>query len=60
MVRPQGQSGAQVNGKALDDKIIGGLELGRFYPELDGALLVCATETNRRDEMDRFAQAFAA
>ena len=60
VVRPQALSGAQVNGKALDDKIVGGLELGRFYPELDGALLVCATEMNRRDEMDRFAQTFAA
>ncbi len=60
VVRPKGLSGAQVNGKALDDKIIGGLELGRFYPELDGALLVCATEMNHRDEMDRFAQAFAS
>ena len=60
VVRPEGVSGTDVNSKALADKIIGGLELGRFYPELEGALLVCATEMNRRDEMDRFAGAFAA
>ena len=58
-VRPKGLSGAQVNCKAADKKIVGGLELGRFYPELNGALLVCATEMTRRDEMDSFARAFA-
>ena len=40
-------------------KIIGGLPLGRFYPELDGAMLLCATEMNRREQMDAVAEAFA-
>ncbi len=43
----------------LLDSVIGGLDLGRFYPELAGSMLVCATETNRREEMDRFADKFA-
>jgi glycine dehydrogenase subunit 1 len=59
VVAPNGTSAASVNERALADKIIGGLDLGRFYPELKGSMLVCATEMNRRDEMDRFARAFA-
>jgi glycine dehydrogenase subunit 1 len=57
-VKPK-KSPAEVNKKALESKIVGGLELGRFYPELDGAMLVCATEMNTREQMDRFAEAFA-
>ncbi len=49
----------QVNERAREDKIVGGLDLGRFYPELAGSMLVCATEMNRREEMDRFAEKFA-
>jgi glycine dehydrogenase subunit 1 len=59
VVASNGVSAAAVNERALADKIIGGLDLGRFYPELKGHMLVCATEMNRRDEMDRFARAFA-
>jgi glycine dehydrogenase subunit 1 len=36
-----------------EQKIIGGLELGRFYPELKNHLLVCATETATRAAIDR-------
>ncbi len=60
VVRPSGVSSGQVNELAMEDKIIGGLDLGRFYPELAGSMLVCATEMNRREEMDRFAEKFAA
>jgi glycine cleavage system P protein (glycine dehydrogenase) subunit 1 len=59
VVAPNGVSASVVNERALADKIIGGLDLGRFYPELRGSMLVCATEMNRRDEMDRFASVFA-
>ena len=59
VVRTNGAGAAAVNRHALDDKIIGGLELGRFYPELEDALLVCATEVNKRDEMDRYATKFS-
>ncbi len=58
VVRPAG-SPADVNAKALEGGIVGGLDLGRFYPELDGAMLVCATEMNTREQIDRFAEAFA-
>jgi glycine dehydrogenase subunit 1 len=41
-----------VNDALLEQKIIGGLPLGRFYPELDDCMLLCATETSRRTDMD--------
>jgi glycine dehydrogenase subunit 1 len=51
--RPQ-----EVNRRLLEHQIVGGLELGRFYPELDDSLLLCATETARRPAMDRLAENF--
>ena len=60
VVRPTSATPAEINRRALESKIVGGLELGRFYPELDDCLLVCATEMNRREEMDLFAEKFAA
>ena len=44
--------------KLLEQKIIGGLSLGRFYPELADCMLFCATEMNRRNDMDAVAKAF--
>ena len=38
-------------------QILGGLELGRFYPDLADCLLVCVTEQNGRDEIDALAAA---
>lgn len=58
VAKPSGATAAEVNRRALEKKIIGGLDLGRFYPELDGSMLLCATEVNRRAEMDSFVEAF--
>jgi glycine dehydrogenase subunit 1 len=52
VVRPRGATPAGANARLLEKKIIGGLELGRFYPELADCLLVCATEMSRKDAMD--------
>lgn len=38
-----------------DRNIVAGYELGRYYPELDGALLVCATETKTEGDLDSYA-----
>ena len=57
-VRPKGCSGGAVNELALSRGIIGGLDLARFYPELAGALLVCATETSKIDAIERYASCF--
>jgi glycine dehydrogenase subunit 1 len=43
----------KVNQTLLKEKIIGPLELERFYPELKDHLLFCTTELNSRQEIDR-------
>jgi glycine dehydrogenase subunit 1 len=58
VVNTNGRTPEQINDKLLGEKIIGGLPLKRFYPELEGAMLFCATEMNRREQMDRVAEAF--
>ena len=39
-----------------EEKIIGGLDLGRFYPELAGDVLFCFTETASREKMDQLVK----
>lgn len=39
------------------DGILGGIALASDYPELDDAILVCATETKIEADLDRFAAA---
>ncbi len=46
------ESVAQLNARLLGKKIIGGLDLARWYPELGNASLWCATELNTKDQMD--------
>jgi len=48
-----------VNRKLEDKRIIGGLPLERFYPELKGSVLLCCTEMTRREHMDQMAQGMA-
>src|ERR1700677_2209386 len=43
---------SQWSPRLLDEKIIGGLELGRWYPELGNATLWCATELITRAQID--------
>jgi len=42
-----------------EEKIIGGLNLEPFYPELKNHLLVCVTETVNRASIDRMAAVYA-
>ena len=53
-----GKSPEAVNEELLGKKIIGGLPLGKFYPELKDAALLCATEMTKRSDMDTLAEAF--
>lgn len=48
-----------VNKALLKKKIIGGLPLAKFYPELADCMLLCATEMARRPEMDAVGQALS-
>jgi glycine dehydrogenase subunit 1 len=55
-VRLEGQTPEQANRALLKKKIIGGLPLGRFYPELADSMLLCATEMSSRADMDAMAE----
>jgi glycine dehydrogenase subunit 1 len=45
----------QINAKLLRQKVIGGLPLSRWYPELGHASLWCTTELNTREQIDHAA-----
>jgi glycine dehydrogenase subunit 1 len=45
----------QINAKLLKQKVIGGLPLSRWYPELGHASLWCTTELNTREQIDHAA-----
>jgi glycine dehydrogenase subunit 1 len=49
----------QTVARLLEKHTIGGLPLGRFYPELNDCLLVCVTELNSRDEIDQYVSQLA-
>ncbi len=49
---------APVHRKLREQKILAGVELGRWYPEIRNTLLLCVTETAKRAELDRVAAAF--
>jgi glycine dehydrogenase subunit 1 len=48
------------NDRLLEKKIIGGLPLKRFYPELGNAALWCCTEMNTREQIDAAIEAVQA
>jgi glycine dehydrogenase subunit 1 len=45
----------QLNARLLEGKIIGGLSLAKWYPELGNATLWCATELTTREQIDQAA-----
>jgi glycine dehydrogenase subunit 1 len=56
VARVEGKPPEDLNKALLKRKIIGGLPLGRFYPELADSVLLCATEMSRRADMDAMGQ----
>ncbi len=49
----------RLNEALLQKGILGGIPLGRDYPELGNAMLLAATEVNSKEEIDRLVQAVA-
>ncbi len=49
-----------LNVRLLEQKIIGGVTLKKWYPELGNATLWCATELTTREQIDRAASVLAA
>ena len=47
---------AEINNALLERKIIGGLDVSEYVPN---GMLVCCTEMNTKEEIDRFAEALA-
>ena len=41
-----------INQRLWEAGILGGLELSRFYPELENHLLLCVTEMRSREEIE--------
>jgi len=54
------ESPAQWSQRLMDEKIVGGIELSRWYPELKNATLWCATEVVPREAIDAAARVMAA
>jgi glycine dehydrogenase subunit 1 len=48
------------NKRLLKKKIIGGLPLKKYYPELKDTMLLCATEMTKRSDMDALAEVLSA
>jgi glycine dehydrogenase subunit 1 len=53
------QPASEITGRLLDKKIIGGIALDRYYPDLKDALLLCVTETTKREAIDTLVAALA-
>jgi glycine dehydrogenase subunit 1 len=49
----------QLNARLLEKKIIGGLDLRKWYPELGNATLWCATELTTKEQIDTAAGVLA-
>jgi glycine dehydrogenase subunit 1 len=55
-----GESPAVWQKRLMENKIVGGIDLGRWYPELAGATLWCATEVISKEQIDKAASVLAA
>ena len=49
----------ELNKRLLRRGFIGGLDMARHYTDLKNSVLLCATERTSKEEIDRFASAFA-
>ncbi len=58
VVKVEGESPDEFNKALMKKQIIGGLPLGRFYPELEDSMLLCATEMSTRAHMDTVSEVF--
>ena len=47
---------AEINRHLLENGILGGLDLGSYYPELQNCMLICVTEKRTKQDIDRFVE----
>ncbi len=55
VIRAVGEPVSDINKRLLDNGIMGGLKLERYYPEMRNCWLVAVTEKRTVQEIDRFA-----
>jgi glycine dehydrogenase subunit 1 len=53
------QPAAEVTKRLLDKKIVGGVALERYYPEMPDSILVCVTETAKKEAIDNLIGALS-
>jgi glycine dehydrogenase subunit 1 len=46
----------RINRRLLEAGIIGGYDLGKVHPMLEGQMLFCVTEMNTREEIERLVR----
>src|SRR5262249_3290553 len=51
-----GEDPRAINDRLMEQRIIGGFPLRKFYPELGNAALWCCTEQNTREQIDNAAR----
>jgi glycine dehydrogenase subunit 1 len=51
---------AEILKQLIDRKIVAGLALDAYYPDMQNALLVCVTETTKREAIDKLVDALDA
>lgn len=51
---------ATVNTLLLEKGIIGGLDLGQYYPDMKNCMLLCVTEKRSKDDIDRLVSEMGA
>lgn len=50
------KSPSEINRQLLENSIIGGLDLERYYPDLKNCMLICVTEYNTKNEIDKMVE----
>jgi glycine dehydrogenase subunit 1 len=45
---------ADIEGFLLENGIVGGLSITKAYPELANCVLICVTESHKKEDIDRF------
>jgi len=57
---PAGNTAAAVLDGLAAQGILGGIDLGRWYPEMSDCILMCATELTTEAEIDALAAALGS
>jgi glycine dehydrogenase subunit 1 len=51
---------AERRGRFISNRVVPGISLSEWYPELEDSLLICVTEMNEEEEIEKLARTFCA